>query len=375
MALSDDMIDQLYVAPDRIGTGIGSRMIATAKAAPAGRPRPVLLPGQHAGADLLRAPRVRRRSRLGDGSSNAERSPTSATRGARIGRRRRPDSAIVRSPDGTPIAVFTIGDGPAARARPRRDRRPHDVPGRRPDAGATRSRSTRSTGAAGAHRATRAPYAIEREFEDVAAVAEALAADAGAPRRRRSGTRTAGAARSGAALLTDAIRRVVSYEGAPTPARVELPPDGHRGPPPGAAGRRRSRRRALATFLTRGRRHGRRRPRRLPRRPGLAGAGGRRRHDPARARGRSGPGGLARPARAPSASRSSRSSAATSLPVFGDATARARRAAGDGRIVVIDGARHAAHHTHPDAGRRRRSRRSWPERASRPPIVRDSAHA
>ena len=32
MALSDDMIDQLYVAPDRIGSGIGSRMIATAKA-------------------------------------------------------------------------------------------------------------------------------------------------------------------------------------------------------------------------------------------------------------------------------------------------------------------------------------------------------
>jgi len=32
LALSDDMIDQLYVAPDRIGTGIGSRLIATAKA-------------------------------------------------------------------------------------------------------------------------------------------------------------------------------------------------------------------------------------------------------------------------------------------------------------------------------------------------------
>jgi GNAT superfamily N-acetyltransferase len=32
LGLSDDMIDQLYVAPDRIGTGIGSRMIATAKA-------------------------------------------------------------------------------------------------------------------------------------------------------------------------------------------------------------------------------------------------------------------------------------------------------------------------------------------------------
>jgi GNAT superfamily N-acetyltransferase len=32
LALSEDMIDQLYVAPDRIGTGIGSRFIATAKA-------------------------------------------------------------------------------------------------------------------------------------------------------------------------------------------------------------------------------------------------------------------------------------------------------------------------------------------------------
>jgi GNAT superfamily N-acetyltransferase len=32
LALSDDMIDQLYVAPDRIATGIGSRLIATAKA-------------------------------------------------------------------------------------------------------------------------------------------------------------------------------------------------------------------------------------------------------------------------------------------------------------------------------------------------------
>ncbi len=32
LALSDEMIDQLYVAPDRIGSGIGSRLIATAKA-------------------------------------------------------------------------------------------------------------------------------------------------------------------------------------------------------------------------------------------------------------------------------------------------------------------------------------------------------
>jgi GNAT superfamily N-acetyltransferase len=32
LALSDEMIDQLYVTPGRIGTGIGSRLIATAKA-------------------------------------------------------------------------------------------------------------------------------------------------------------------------------------------------------------------------------------------------------------------------------------------------------------------------------------------------------
>jgi GNAT superfamily N-acetyltransferase len=32
LALSEDMVDQLYIAPDRIATGIGSRLMATAKA-------------------------------------------------------------------------------------------------------------------------------------------------------------------------------------------------------------------------------------------------------------------------------------------------------------------------------------------------------
>ena len=37
-----------------------------------------------------------------------------------------------------------------------------------------------------------------------------------------------------------------------------------------------------------------------------------------------------------------------SLPVFGDATFALDERLADGRVVVIDGARHAAHHTHPD---------------------------
>ena len=55
MALSDDMIDQLYVAPDWIGTGIGQPADRHRQGAPPGRPRPVLLPGQHPGAHVLRA--------------------------------------------------------------------------------------------------------------------------------------------------------------------------------------------------------------------------------------------------------------------------------------------------------------------------------
>jgi pimeloyl-ACP methyl ester carboxylesterase len=38
-----------------------------------------------------------------------------------------------------------------------------------------------------------------------------------------------------------------------------------------------------------------------------------------------------------------------SLPVFRDATLALDERLADGRVVVIDGARHAAHHTHPDA--------------------------
>ena len=72
------------------------------------------------------------------------------------------------------------------------------------------------------------PYAIEREFEDVAAVAEALAADAG-----RAvdvvGHSYGGRCALGAAIRTDAIGRVVCYEGAPTPPGASYQPAGLEG--------------------------------------------------------------------------------------------------------------------------------------------------
>jgi pimeloyl-ACP methyl ester carboxylesterase len=60
------------------------------------------------------------------------------------------------------------------------------------------------------------PYAIEREFEDIAAVAEALAAAAGRD-VDAFGHSYGGRAVMGAATLTQRIRRVVAYEGAVTP--------------------------------------------------------------------------------------------------------------------------------------------------------------
>lgn len=68
-------------------------------------------------------------------------------------------------------------------------------------------------------------YAIEREFEDVAAVAEALAADGGGSPVDIVGHSYGGRCALGASLRTDAIRRVVAYEGAPTPPDLQWAED------------------------------------------------------------------------------------------------------------------------------------------------------
>jgi pimeloyl-ACP methyl ester carboxylesterase len=122
------------------------------------------------------------------------------------------------SADGTPIAAFRSGDptgpplvlvhGAAA------DHTTFRVVG--PMLGATFdvvAMDRRGRGASG----DTPPYAIEREFEDVAAIVDAVARDRAIDAVDVFGHSYGGRCALGAALLTPAIRRVVSYEGAPTP--------------------------------------------------------------------------------------------------------------------------------------------------------------
>jgi pimeloyl-ACP methyl ester carboxylesterase len=129
-----------------------------------------------------------------------------------------PDPALsrrVRSADGTSIAVFTTGTGPplvlvhgaSADHTTFRVLGPLLAP-----IFTTHAIDRRGRGASG----DTAPYAIEREFEDVAAVAAALARDADGP-VGVFGHSYGGRCALGAALISPDIGRVISYEGAPTP--------------------------------------------------------------------------------------------------------------------------------------------------------------
>ena len=187
------------------------------------------------------------------------------------------------------------------------------------------------------------PYSIEREYEDVAAVAEAIAAETGGPidvLGHSYGGRTA----LGAALLSDAIRRVVAYEGAPLPPGSSYRPAGlleavH------AALARGDRDLALSTFLG-----------------GIVGMS-----DADLARYRADPVWPTRVAAAETIVReveaetgepaSLAALAAVAVPVllivgsasrspFGQGTDALAARLSDAEVVVIDGAAHAAHHTH-----------------------------
>jgi pimeloyl-ACP methyl ester carboxylesterase len=125
----------------------------------------------------------------------------------------------VTSPDGTPIAVFSSGDGPPLLLA-------H---------GATADHTTwrslgpvleprflllavdrRGRGASG----DGSVYSIEREFEDLAAVADEAADETGVP-VDVVGHSYGGRCALGAALLTSSIGRLVVYEGAPSPPRAD----------------------------------------------------------------------------------------------------------------------------------------------------------
>jgi len=190
------------------------------------------------------------------------------------------------------------------------------------------------------------PYAIEREFEDIAAVADAVANDHGRP-VDLVGHSYGGRAALGAALLTDAIGRVVCYEGAPTPPGASYHPAGIEdrlrerlaaGDPDGA----------LAAFMTEV--------------VGMSESDlAAYRADPVWPTRAAAAGTILRELEAEmdAAASLDRLGAvrqpvlqllgAASLPVFQAATVALDERLADGRIVVIDGARHAAHHTHPDA--------------------------
>jgi pimeloyl-ACP methyl ester carboxylesterase len=256
----------------------------------------------------------------------------------------RPAQRSIASPDGTGIAIFTSGTGPPLIL----------VHGTAADHTTFRvvgpmfaERSTvhaidrRGRGASG----DTLPYAIEREFEDVAAVAAAIATDAGQP-VDVVGHSYGGRCALGAARLTDAIRRVVSYEGAPAP------PDQRYGDADlladlealDAADRFDE---VLATFMQR-----------------VVGM-----DDAALARYRADPVWPRRVAAAHTIPRElaaeGRSAAAglealgavrqpvlqllggDSRPEFGAATRALDARLADGRIETIPGAQHAAHHTHP----------------------------
>ncbi len=134
---------------------------------------------------------------------------------------------LVPSKDGTPIAVFEAGNaGPqpplvlvhGATADHTTFRAVAPLLGRSRRLLAI---DRRGRGASG----DGPTYAIEREFDDIAAVAENAAGRSGKP-VDVLGHSYGGRCALGASLLTSAIRRVVAYEGAPVPAGSSYRPDG-----------------------------------------------------------------------------------------------------------------------------------------------------
>ena len=257
---------------------------------------------------------------------------------------------VVASADGTPIAVFEGGQGDATPVllvhgtasdhRTWRVVAPSLAGERRVFAMDRRGRGASGDGP---------EYAIARELEDVAAVADAIAPLAGTP-IVVIGHSLGGRLALPASRLSSAVRGVVAYESAPLPGDAPEGRDTERL----LAGLRRDLRRGdrdalLARFMTEA--------------VGMPAAD--------LAAFQSNPIWPARAATAPTIVRELDAAAhdpaigfdalaATEVPVlqlvggasaawFRDgATALDRRLA-HGRLVVIEGARHAAHHSHPDA--------------------------
>lgn len=345
MALGPADIDQLYLAPDRRGRGIGDRLIATAKER---RPNGLTLY-----TFQVNGPARRFYERhgfvpiaFGDGGHNEERQPDVRYAWHPGGR-----PWVATAPDGVAIVAFPWGSG----GRPvvlvngsTADHTTWRVSGPLIAADrAVHAIDRRGRGASGDAPAA-VDYAIEAEYDDLVAVVERLAADHGGP-IDVVGHSYGGRIALGAALRTDAIRRVVCYEGAPSPSEAA---EGYR--PSGVEARiadligRGERDVALATFF--------REIVRMPE-PDLAAY----RADPIW------------PVRVAAVHTTLRelageaspeaglvALAAVRVPVlqvlggasaapFAEATAALDARLANGRVVVIEGARHAAHHSHTEA--------------------------
>ena len=254
-------------------------------------------------------------------------------------------SRRVASADGTSIAVFTAGGGPPLIL----------VHGAAADhttfrvVGPLLSRwytvhaiDRRGRGASG----DTLPYSIEREFEDIAAVAETLAGGTGRP-VPVFGHSYGGRCALGAASAGDHVGRIICYEGAPAPPGSSYEPRDLRD-------ELRARLAAgdldglLATFMTRV--------------VGMSPADlVAYRADPIWPVRVAAAGTIPRELDAEADAAGSLDRLGTvrrpvlqllgsdSRAIFRQATVALDDRLADGRIVEIEGARHAAHHTHPDA--------------------------
>ena len=221
MVVVPGVLEQLYVAPDRLGMGVGRRLLDTAKErSPDGL---VLYTFQVNG----RARRFYERNGfaldwLGDGSANEERQPDARYLWRPIAEPD-PDEAAgapdrITAPDGVEIAVFRSGTDGAppivlvhgATADHTTWRTSGPLLGARH---ALHAVDRRGRGASG-DGPPEEPYAIEHEFEDLVAVVDAIAAGWGRP-IDVVGHSYGGRIALGAALRTGSLRRVVCYEGAP----------------------------------------------------------------------------------------------------------------------------------------------------------------